>query len=60
MRKVFGLLAAVFFAAAGLSPVQAEIKLPPQVMEYATEGINGVYTLDFDTANENIQKVFAL
>lgn len=40
--------------------VRAEIKLPPDVMEYATVGINGVYSLDFDTANENIEKVFAL
>ncbi|MBR3631882.1 MAG: tetratricopeptide repeat protein [Elusimicrobiaceae bacterium] len=60
MRKVFCFIAAVCFAAAGFSPLQAEIKLPPDVMQYATTGINGVYTLDFDTANENIQKVFDL
>ena len=53
-------MAAVCFAAAGFSPAAAEIKLPPDVMQYATTGINGVYTLDFDTANENIQKVFDL
>ena len=47
-------------AAAFFSPLQAEIKLPPDVMEYATIGINGVYSLDFATAEENIQKVFAL
>ncbi len=60
MRKFISIIAAVCFAAAGFSPVRAEIKLPPDVMEYATVGINGVYSLDFDTANENIQKVFAL
>lgn len=58
MRKLFCILAAVCFAAAGFTPAQAEIKLPPDVMEYATVGINGVYSLDFDTAQENIQKVF--
>lgn len=60
MRKFISIIAAVCFAAAGFSPVRAEIKLSPDVMEYATVGINGVYSLDFDTANENIQKVFAL
>ena len=58
MRKVFCLIAAICLLAASFVPAQAEIKLPPDVMEYATVGINGVYTLDFDTANENIQKVF--
>jgi tetratricopeptide (TPR) repeat protein len=42
------------------APVQAEIVLPQDVMEYATVGINGVYSLDFATAQENIEKVFAL
>ncbi len=42
-----------------LMPVRAEIKLPPDVMTYATEGINGVYSLDFPTAEKNIQRVFA-
>ncbi len=59
MRKVFALLAATLFAAASFTPARAEIKLPPDVMEYATVGINGVYSLDFDTAQENIEKVFA-
>ena len=58
MRKLFCLLVAVLFAATFATAVQAEIKLPPDVMQYATVGINGVYSLDFDTANENIQKVF--
>lgn len=47
-----GLLVAVCTVA------QAEIKLPPDVMTYATEGINGVYSLDFPTAQKNIQRVF--
>jgi len=60
MRKLFALLAAGWLAATGLSPAYAEIKLPPDVMYHATVGINGVYSLDFDTANEHIQQVFAL
>lgn len=61
MRKLFCLLAAVgFLASAAILPVRAEIQLPPDVMQYASVGINGVYSLDFATANENIQKVFAL
>ena len=60
MRKLICIIAAVCLMAAGVTPARAEIKLPPDVMEYATVGINGVYSLDFDTANENIQKVFAL
>ena len=40
-------------------PARAEIKLPPDLMAYATEGINGVYSLDFPTAEKNIQRVFA-
>lgn len=59
MRKLFSLLAAVLFAAAAASPLQAEIKLPDDITENVTVGINGVYNLDFDTANENIQQVFA-
>lgn len=59
MRKLVSVLAAVLFlATASVTPVRAELSLPPDVMEYATVGINGVYSLDFDTAQENIQKVF--
>ena len=47
-----GVLCVVFI------PAKAEIKLPPDIMNYATEGINGVYSLDFDTAQKNIQRVF--
>ena len=39
-------------------PSYAEIQLPPDVMAQAREGINGVYSLDFDVAQKNIQKVF--
>ncbi len=61
MRKWLCLLAAVFFfTTAVVPPARAELSLPPDVMQYATVGINGVYSLDFDTAQENIQKVFAL
>lgn len=60
MKKFLSLLAAMFFVAAGIFPARAEIKLPPDVMEYATVGINGVYSLDFAVAQENIEKVFSL
>ncbi len=60
MRKLLTVLAAVLFAACPGGLAHAEINLPPDVMEYATVGINGVYSLDFDTAQENIEKVFAL
>lgn len=40
-------------------PSRAEIKLPPDVMAHATQGINGVYSLDFATAQQHIQEVFA-
>lgn len=56
MKKVFALFLAALLAAA---PLCAEIQLPPDVMAQAREGINGVYSLDFDTAQANIQKVFA-
>ncbi len=59
MGKFFRVLAAVCFLFTALvAPVRAELTLPPDVMQYATVGINGVYNLDFDTAQENIQKVF--
>lgn len=60
MKKLFALLTAMLFTAAGTVPARAEIKLPPDVMEYATVGINGVYSLDFELAQENIEKVFSL
>ncbi len=60
MQKLFSLFAALLFAATVALPSAAEIKLPADVMEYATVGINGVYSLDFATAQENIEKVFAL
>lgn len=60
MRKAFAMLAGVFLAVALGAPARAEINLPPDVMEYASVGINGVYSLDFDTAQQNIEKVFAL
>ena len=53
MKKLFALLTAMLFTAAGTVPARAEIKLPPDVMEYATVGINGVYSLDFELAQEN-------
>ncbi|MBO7238722.1 MAG: hypothetical protein J6U96_05570 [Elusimicrobiaceae bacterium] len=58
MRKLFVVIAAVLFATTLAAPVRAEIKLPADIMENVTVGINGVYNLDFDTANENIQQVF--
>lgn len=60
MRKLLALCAAALYTATLCLPARAEIKLPPDVMEYATVGINGVYSLDFDTAQDNIEKVFAL
>lgn len=61
MRKRLCTLVAVFcLLTAALLPARAELTLPPDVMQYATEGINGVYSLDFDTAQKNIQKVFSL
>ena len=59
MRKYMHLLAAVcFLASAAFSPVRAEIQLPADIMQAATEGINGVYSLDFATAEKNIAFVF--
>lgn len=57
--RICRLFAAVLWLlSVGFVPSQAEIKLPPDVMQYATEGINGVYSLDFATAQKNIQLVF--
>lgn len=56
MRKwLAGFIGAALLAA----PSYAEIQLPADVMAQAREGINGVYSLDFDVAQQNIQKVFA-
>ena len=58
MRKwLCAALSVIFFFASAL-PLRAEIKLPPDIMGYAQEGINGVYSLDYPTAQKNIQKVF--
>lgn len=60
MRKIFHVLAAVcFLVSACWGPARAELTLPPDVMHHATVGINGVYSLDFDTAQEHIAWVFA-
>ena len=60
MRKWFLLATTVcVFVTATVAPVRAELTLPPDVMHHATVGINGVYNLDFETAQENIQEVFA-
>ena len=59
MRKIFLVLAAVcLFITATVVPARAELTLPPDVMHHATVGINGVYSLDFDTAQQNISWVF--
>ena len=61
MRNLLHVVAAACLIFASLiTPAHAELTLPPDAMEYATKGINGVYSLDFDAAQENIQKVFAL
>lgn len=60
MRKLICVMAAVcLLASAAVLPARAEIQLPPDVMAAATEGINGVYSLDFETADKNIAQVFA-
>ena len=53
-------LIAVICVALVAFPARAEIKLPPDVMAWAKEGINGVYSLDYSTAQQNIQRVFAV
>lgn len=60
MQRFFALVAALGLLISAAAPSYGEIKLPPEVMHYATVGINGVYSLDFATAQENIEKVFAL
>ena len=59
MRKLLHVLAAAcFLLTASLAPARAELSLPPDVMHHATVGINGVYNLDYDTAQEHIAWVF--
>ena len=58
MKRLFRLAAACLWALTAV-PASAELTLPPDVMQHATEGINGVYSLDFDTAQKNIEWVFA-
>ena len=59
MRKMLHVLVAVcLLITAPLAPARAELTLPPDVMHHATVGINGVYSLDFDTAQEHIAWVF--
>ena len=61
MRKLLHVLAAAFFLlTATWAPARAELSLPPDVMHHATVGINGVYNLDYDTAQEHIAWVFLL
>jgi len=51
-------LLAVLWLVCSTGPSHAEVKLPPDIMTYATEGVNGVYSLDFSTAQQSIQQVF--
>lgn len=60
MRKFICVVAAVcLLASAAVLPARAEIQLPPDVMASASEGIDGVYSLDFETADKHIARVFA-
>ncbi len=60
MKRFVSLVAAgCLLVSAAVFPARAELTLPPDVMQHATEGINGVYSLDFDTAQKNIEWVFA-
>ena len=59
MRKILHVLVAIFFLlSTSWAPARAELTLPPDVMHHATVGINGVYNLDYDTAEEHISWVF--
>lgn len=60
MKKVLSFLLAAFLAASIISPARAEIKLPEDIIGPVTVGIDGVYSLDFETAHNSIQKVFSL
>ena len=59
MKRLFRLAAAGWMMLAMVLPASSELTLPPDVMQHATEGIHGVYSLDFDTAQQNIEWVFA-
>lgn len=59
MRVLCRIFLAGWLMASSCLPLRAEIKLPPDVMEHATQGINGVYSLDYPTAQQHIQEVFA-
>lgn len=59
MKRLVCLAAALcLFVSGALPSARAEITLPPDVMEHATEGINGVYSLDFDTAQKILNSFF--
>ncbi|MBR4681746.1 MAG: hypothetical protein IKP06_00340 [Elusimicrobiaceae bacterium] len=58
MRKIIVLVLCTCLLVTAYVPSRAEIKLRPDIMAYATEGINGVYSLDYPTAQKNIQLVF--
>ena len=58
MRKWLCLVVAACLFATAPVPARAELSLPPDVMHHAAIGINGVYNLDYDTAQENIAWVF--
>lgn len=60
MKKILSFLLAAFLAASIISPARAEIKLPEDIIGPVTVGIDGVYSLDFETAHNSIQKVFSL
>lgn len=59
MRLLCRIFLAGWLIVSSCLPLRAEIKLPPDVMEHATQGINGVYSLDYPTAQQHIQEVFA-
>ena len=58
MRRWGRVLLAVLWLVCSTGPSRAEVKLPPDIMVYATEGVNGVYSLDFAAAQQSIQRVF--
>lgn len=61
MKRLVCLAAALcLFVSGALPSARAEITLPPDVMEHATEGINGVYSLDFDTAQKTLNSFSGL
>lgn len=58
MHRWGKILLALWLTVSAVLPLRAEIKLPPDVMLHASQGINGVYSLDYPTAQKNIQEVF--